>query len=48
MCMPVCLCVCVAAGGILQVLLKQLDQYRQKVYVSPRVLQQAINYLNQG
>lgn len=36
------------AGGILQVLMKQLDEYRQKRYVSPRVLQQALNYMNQG
>ncbi|KAL5007680.1 hypothetical protein ScPMuIL_016486 [Solemya velum] len=36
------------SGGIIQVLLKLLDQYRQKMYVAPRVLQQAINYLNQG
>ncbi|KAK2101774.1 Importin-8 [Saguinus oedipus] len=36
------------AVGIQQVLLKILDQYRQKEYVSPRVLQQAFNYLNQG
>ncbi|OWF54942.1 importin-7-like [Mizuhopecten yessoensis] len=36
------------SGGIVQVLLKVLDQYRQKLYVAPRVLQQTINYLNQG
>ncbi|KAM4881890.1 importin-8 isoform 2-T3 [Thomomys bottae] len=36
------------AIGIQQVLLKILDQYRQKEYVAPRVLQQAFNYLNQG
>ncbi|XP_032711050.1 importin-8 isoform X2 [Lontra canadensis] len=36
------------AVGIQQVLLKILDQYRQKEYVAPRVLQQAFNYLNQG
>ncbi|XP_012603476.1 importin-8 isoform X1 [Microcebus murinus] len=36
------------AVGIQQVLLNILDQYRQKEYVSPRVLQQAFNYLNQG
>lgn len=34
--------------GILQVLLKILDQYRNKVYISPRVLQQTLNYLEQG
>ncbi|XP_075546837.1 importin-7 msk [Dermacentor variabilis] len=31
--------------GILQVVLRLLDQHRQKVYVSPRVLQHALNYL---
>jgi hypothetical protein len=36
------------SAGILQVIMKQLDEYRQKCYVSPRVLQQCINYLNQG
>uniref|UniRef100_A0A8D0H6M8 Importin 8 n=1 Tax=Sphenodon punctatus TaxID=8508 RepID=A0A8D0H6M8_SPHPU len=36
------------AVGIQQVLLKILGQYRQKEYVAPRVLQQALNYLNQG
>nr|SZF06517.1 importin-7 isoform X1 [Psoroptes ovis] len=32
--------------GIIQVILKMLDQYNQKVYLPQRVLQQAINYLN--
>ncbi|XP_022334260.1 importin-7-like isoform X2 [Crassostrea virginica] len=36
------------SGGIIQVLFKVLDQYRQKIYVAPRVLQQAVNYLNHG
>ncbi|XP_012141645.1 importin-7 msk [Megachile rotundata] len=36
------------SGGILEVLLKILDQYRRKIYVSPRVIQQSINYINQG
>ncbi|XP_074126740.1 importin-8 isoform X2 [Sminthopsis crassicaudata] len=36
------------AVGIQQVLLKILNQYRQKEYVAPRVLQQTLNYLNQG
>ncbi|XP_052031302.1 importin-8 isoform X2 [Apodemus sylvaticus] len=36
------------AVGIQQVLLKILEQYRQKEYIAPRVLQQAFNYLNQG
>ncbi|KAJ2954128.1 hypothetical protein O0L34_g2350 [Tuta absoluta] len=34
-------------GGILEVLLRVLDQYRQKVYVSPRVLQQTLSYIDQ-
>lgn len=36
------------SGGILEVLLKILNQYRHKVYVSPRVVQQSINYINQA
>lgn len=36
------------SAGILEVLLKILDQYRRKIYVSPRVIQQTINYINQG
>lgn len=36
------------SGGILEVLLKILDQYRRKIYVAPRVIQQSINYINQG
>jgi importin-8 len=36
------------SGGIIQVLFKILEQYRQKAYVAPRVLQQALNFLNQG
>lgn len=36
------------SGGIIEVLLKTLDQYRRKIYVSPRVLQQSLNYINQG
>lgn len=31
-----------------QVLLKILEQYRRKEYVTPRVLQQTLNFLNQG
>jgi len=34
------------SGGILAAMLKNLDQYRQQVYVSPRVMQQALNYIN--
>lgn len=37
-----------STGGIIQVLFKVLDQYRQKIYIAPRVLQQSVNYLNQG
>ncbi|KAG7455918.1 hypothetical protein MATL_G00246220 [Megalops atlanticus] len=36
------------AVGIQQVLLKVVDQHRQKAYVTPHVLQEALNYLNQG
>ncbi|CAG5081080.1 Similar to Ipo7: Importin-7 (Mus musculus) [Cotesia congregata] len=36
------------SAGILEVLLKILDQYRRSIYVSPRVIQQSINYINQG
>ncbi|KAK3603195.1 hypothetical protein CHS0354_036118, partial [Potamilus streckersoni] len=36
------------SGGIIAVLLEVLDQYRRKIYVAPRVLQQALNYINQG
>ncbi|CAG2114643.1 unnamed protein product [Medioppia subpectinata] len=32
--------------GIIQVILKILEQYGHKVYVPPRVLQQGLNYLN--
>ncbi|XP_075439514.1 importin-8-like isoform X2 [Ascaphus truei] len=36
------------AVGIQQVLLKVLEQHRQKQYIAPRVLQQTLNYLNLG
>ncbi|XP_028673781.2 importin-8 [Erpetoichthys calabaricus] len=36
------------AVGIQQVLLKVVDQHRLRQYVTPHVLQQAFNYLNQG
>ncbi|BFZ04143.1 hypothetical protein BsWGS_07182 [Bradybaena similaris] len=36
------------SAGVLNVLLKLLEGYRQKMYVAPRVLQQALNYINQG
>lgn len=32
----------------LQVLLKVINQHRQRQYVSPRVLQQALSYMTQG
>ncbi|KFM76182.1 Importin-7, partial [Stegodyphus mimosarum] len=35
-------------AGILEVLLKLLDQYRQKVFISPRVLQLVLNYINEA
>ncbi|GFS07829.1 importin-7, partial [Elysia marginata] len=36
------------SNGVLNVLLKLLDGYRQKMYVAPRILQQTLNYVNQG
>ncbi|GCB73913.1 hypothetical protein scyTo_0002995 [Scyliorhinus torazame] len=36
------------AVNIQQVLLKVLYQYKEKQYVAPRVLQQTLNYINQG
>ncbi|KAL9955530.1 hypothetical protein ACROYT_G036866 [Oculina patagonica] len=36
------------AVSVTQILLKVLDQYRRKVFVAPRVLQQTINYLKNG
>ena len=32
-------------GGILESLLKLLDQYRNKIYVSPRVLAEVLSYI---
>lgn len=32
-------------GGILEALLKVLDQYRNKIYVSPRVLTEILKYI---
>ena len=34
--------------GILSSILKVLDAYRRGIYVSPRVMQQALNYVNTG
>ena len=34
------------SSGILTSILKSLDQYRRRVYVSPRVMQQSLNYIN--
>jgi hypothetical protein len=36
------------SGGVLEVLLRQLDGYRSGHWVPPRVLQQTLNYLNQA
>ncbi|OCT83649.1 hypothetical protein XELAEV_18021791mg, partial [Xenopus laevis] len=36
------------AVGVQQVLLKVLYQYKEKQYIAPRVLQQTLNYFNQG
>ncbi len=36
------------SASTLRVLLLVLDQYRQKWYIAPRVLQQALNYVNTG
>lgn len=36
------------SGGILEVLLRLLDAYRNKAWLPPRVLQQTLNYLNQA
>eukprot|EP00794_Sanderia_malayensis_P018281 gene18281-20104_t len=36
------------AESVMESMLKILDQYRRKEFVSPRVLQQTFNYLNQG
>ena len=37
-----------SAVSVTQILLKVLDQYRRKVFVAPRVLQQTVNYLKNG
>ena len=34
--------------GILASIFKLLDAYRRGIYVSPRVMQQALNYVNTG
>ncbi|KAK7477196.1 hypothetical protein BaRGS_00031581 [Batillaria attramentaria] len=36
------------SAGILQAIMKMMEQYRQKQYIAPRVMQQALNYINQG
>lgn len=33
--------------GIIEIVLRILDQYRNKIYVPPRVMQMGLNYLNQ-
>lgn len=40
--------VCYVLCCVFQVLLKVIDQHRQKQFVSPRVLQQALNYLTRA
>lgn len=35
-------------ASVTQILLKVLDQYRRKVFVAPRVIQQTVNYLKNG
>ena len=34
--------------GIVQVILKVLDNHRKKIYVAPRVLQQGLHFLDQA
>ena len=34
------------SGGILTAILKNLDRFKSKVYISPRVMQYALNYIN--
>ncbi|CAH0383093.1 unnamed protein product [Bemisia tabaci] len=34
--------------GVLEVLLKILELYRQKIYIAPRVMQLCLNYVDQG
>lgn len=36
------------AVSVTQIVLKVLDQYRRKLFVAPRILQQSINYLKNG
>ena len=36
------------SAGIIGTMLKVFDMYRNKLYISPRVLQQALNYVNTG
>jgi len=36
------------SSGVLNAMLKLMEGYRQKVYVAPRVMQQSLNYINQG
>ena len=43
-----CLCVCMGAAGILDVMFRLLDSYRNKQYITPRVLQLVLSYLAQS
>ncbi|GAB6021254.1 hypothetical protein CHUAL_003869 [Chamberlinius hualienensis] len=36
------------SGGVLEALFKVLDEYRRRVYLSPRALQLTLNYINTG
>ncbi|KAK7098741.1 importin-7-like [Littorina saxatilis] len=36
------------SAGIMQALFKTMEQYCLKQYIAPRVMQQALNYINQG
>lgn len=33
--------------AIIEIILRFLDQYRNKIYIPPRVMQMCMNYLNQ-
>ncbi|VVC45335.1 Armadillo-type fold,Armadillo-like helical,Importin-beta, N-terminal domain [Cinara cedri] len=35
------------SSGVIDIILRILDQYRNKIYVPPRVMQMGLNYLNQ-
>jgi len=35
------------SAGVIEIILRILDQYRNKVYIPPRVMQMCMHYLNQ-